>query len=222
MHCMVYITQDADSKNYRLNDFQPEDPYPLPKTTLFAVYFVCCCAKSISLPERDQPPPFSLDLPFQIMFLCLLYAFKRSSVNSLFLFQNEKHLKGHLILLYCPLSSITPFCVTAYSIVPCVPLGVGLDPVYGYVGLDPLDGYVGLDPLDGDVGLDPADGYVGLDPLDGDVGLDPVYGLDVVDKSIGESSFEANFTVPSGEFSSSFAALFSHLTYDGTLAYTPG
>ncbi|KRX60516.1 hypothetical protein T09_10313 [Trichinella sp. T9] len=26
-------------------------------------YFVCCCAKSISLPERDQPPPFSLDLP---------------------------------------------------------------------------------------------------------------------------------------------------------------
>ncbi|KRX45970.1 hypothetical protein T05_12543 [Trichinella murrelli] len=26
-------------------------------------YFVCCCSKSISLPERDQPPPFSLDLP---------------------------------------------------------------------------------------------------------------------------------------------------------------
>ncbi|XP_003372503.1 hypothetical protein Tsp_10262 [Trichinella spiralis] len=28
-------------------------------------YFVCCCAKSISLPERDQPPLFSLDLPSQ-------------------------------------------------------------------------------------------------------------------------------------------------------------
>ncbi|KRX76908.1 hypothetical protein T06_5271 [Trichinella sp. T6] len=190
MHCMVYITQDAD---------------------IFKLFTFMCS--------------------FQIMFLCLLYAFKRSSVNSLFLFQNEKHLKGHLILLYCPLSSITPFCVTAYSIVPCVPLGVGLDPVYGYVGLDPLDGYVGLDPLDGDVGLDPldgdvgldpADGYVGLDPLDGDVGLDPVYGLDAVDKSIGESSFEANFTVPSGEFSSSFAAFSNHVTYDGTLAYTPG
>ncbi|KRY40322.1 Iron-regulated protein FrpA [Trichinella spiralis] len=191
---------------------------------------------------------FTFMCNFQIMLLCLLYVFKRTSANSLFLFKNEKHLKGHLILLYCPLvtfclKTVTPFCVTVYSSVPCVPLGVGLDPVYGYVGLDPLDGYVGLDPLDGDVGLDPLDGYVGLDPLDGDVGLDPldgyvgldpldgdvgldpVYGLvglDVVDKSTGESSFEAHFTVPSGEFSSSFAALFNHVTYDGTLAYTPG
>ncbi|KRY14811.1 hypothetical protein T12_7138 [Trichinella patagoniensis] len=208
MHCMVYITQDADSKNYRLNDFQ---------IMLNAVHL-----KKIRAAIICPYMHFSSSI-FQIMFLCLLYAFKRSSVNSLFLGWSHwgsiifalgptVHL---LVVVFAILldpnhkgkilineqldkenqydkdftSSITPFCVTAYSIVPCVPLGVGLDPVYGYVGLDPLDGYVGLDPLDGDVGLDPLDGYVGLDPLDGDVGLDPVDG---------------------------------HVTYDGTLAYTPG
>ncbi|KRY77680.1 hypothetical protein T4B_10260 [Trichinella pseudospiralis] len=89
-------------------------------------------------------------------------------------------------------SSITPFSVTEYSTVPCVPLGkpsisetyelladifgVGLDPVYGDVGLDPVYGDVGLDPVYGDVGLDPVYGYVGLEPADGYVGLDPVDG----------------------------------------------
>ncbi|KRZ79224.1 hypothetical protein T10_2094 [Trichinella papuae] len=128
----------------------------------------------------------SMIFSFQIMFVWLLYAFKRSSVNSLFLKVYESTSEGpfdssilpfrRLYDYYFKKSSITPFCVTAYSTVPCVPLGVGLDPVDGDVGLDPVYGYVGFEPADGYVGLDPLDGYVGLDPVDGNVGLDPVYG----------------------------------------------
>ncbi|KRZ78219.1 hypothetical protein T10_9403 [Trichinella papuae] len=41
-------------------------------------YFVCCCAKSISLTERDQPPPF-LDLPRIDLFMQILLTCENDS-----------------------------------------------------------------------------------------------------------------------------------------------